>query len=75
MKTARLTRYAMTTPSTAVGAIWKSRPIVGSATLTIVMSMMFMNIADTKTAPTTIFWLSRCAATAVPLLLRRRAER
>ena len=26
--------------------MWKSRPIVGRATLTIVMSMMFMNIAD-----------------------------
>ncbi len=42
-------------PSTAVGAMLKSRPIVGSATLTIVMSMMFMNIADTKTVPTTTF--------------------
>ena len=41
----------MTMPSTAVGAMWKSRPIVGRATLTIVMSMMFMNIADTNTAP------------------------
>ncbi len=52
MNTARLTRYAMTIPSTAVGAMSKSRPIVGSATLTIVMSMMFMNMAETKTAPT-----------------------
>ena len=46
-------------PSTAVGAMWKSRPIVGRATFTIVMSMMFMNIADTNTVPTTIFWLRR----------------
>ncbi len=46
-------------PSTAVGAMWKSRPIVGSATFTIVMSMMFMNIADTNTVPTTTFWLMR----------------
>ena len=45
----------MTTPSTAVGAMSKSRPMVGSATLTMVMSMMFMNIADTNTAPTAIF--------------------
>ncbi len=37
----------------------KSRPIVGSTTLTIVMSMMFMNMADTKTVPTTIFWFMR----------------
>ena len=49
MNTARLTRYAMTIPSTAVGAMWKSRPIVGKATFTIVMSMMFMNMAETKT--------------------------
>jgi hypothetical protein len=55
MKTAKLTRYAITIPSTAVGAMWKSRPMVGSATFTMVMSMMFMNIADTKTAPTTTF--------------------
>ncbi len=55
MNTARLTRYAMTIPSTAVGAMWKSRPIVGRATFTMVMSMMFMNMAETKTAPTAIF--------------------
>ncbi len=59
MKTARLTRYAITMPSTAVGGIWKSRPIVGSATLTIVTSMMFMNMADTNTTPTAIFWFMR----------------
>ena len=53
----------MTTPSTAVGAMWKSRPIVGSATFTIVMSMMFMNMADTNTMPTAIFWFMRGAAT------------
>ena len=29
--------------------------MVGRATFTIVMSMMFMNMADTKTMPTTIF--------------------
>ena len=50
-------------PSTAVGAMWKSRPIVGSATFTIVMSMMFMNIADTNTMPTAIFWFMRTTAT------------
>ena len=53
----------MTTPSTAVGGMWKSRPIVGSATLTIVMSMMFMNMADTNTVPTAIFWFMRRTAT------------
>ena len=45
----------MTMPSTAVGGIWKSRPIVGSATFTMVMSMMFMNMAETNTMPTAIF--------------------
>ena len=30
--------------------------MVGRATLTIVMSMMFMNMAETKTTPTAIFW-------------------
>ena len=45
----------MTTPSTAVGGMWKSRPMVGSATFTIVMSMMFMNMAETNTMPTAIF--------------------
>ena len=53
----------MTTPSTAVGGMWKSRPIVGSATLTIVMSMICMNMADTNTAPTAIFWFMRRTAT------------
>ena len=67
MKTARLTRYAITTPSTAVGSMWKSRPMVGRATLTIVMSMMFMNMADTNTAPTAIFWFMRNAGTRLIL--------
>ena len=43
--------------------MWKSRPIVGSATLTIVMSMMFMNMADTNTTPTAIFWFIGATAT------------
>ena len=33
----------------------KSRPMVGNATFTIVMSMMFMNMAETNTMPTAIF--------------------
>ena len=33
--------------------------MVGSATLTIVTSMMLMNIAATKTTPTATFWLMR----------------
>ena len=45
--------------STAVGLTSKSRPMVGSATLTIVASMMLMNMAATKTTPTTTFWLMR----------------
>ena len=47
MNTARLTRNAIEIPSTAVGATRKSRPIDGSATLTIEVSMMLMNIAAT----------------------------
>jgi hypothetical protein len=42
-----LTRKAMTTLSTASGLVWKSRPITGRATLTIVVSMMAMNRAAT----------------------------
>ena len=61
MKTARLTRKAIETLSTAVALTPKSRPIVGRATLTIVTSMMLMNIAATKTVPTATFWLMRAA--------------
>ncbi len=43
--------------------MWKSRPMVGSATLTIVMSMMFMNIADTNTMATATFWFMGAMAT------------
>ena len=53
----------MTTPSTAVGGMLKSRPMVGRATLTIVMSMMFMNMAETKTMATATFWFMRTAGT------------
>jgi hypothetical protein len=35
------------------------RPIAGRATLTMVTSMMFMNIAATNTTLTAIFWFSR----------------
>ena len=33
----------------------------GRATLTIVVSMMLMNMAATKTTPTATFWLMRAA--------------
>ena len=56
MNTAKLTKNAIETPSTAVAGTWKSRPMVGSATFTIVASRMLMNMADTNTTPTTIFW-------------------
>ena len=46
-----------------VGPDVKSRPIVGRATLTIVASMMFMNMAATKTTPTATFWLMRSLST------------
>ena len=54
MDTARLTRKATTTTSTLVARTWKSRASVGTATLTMVVSMMAMNIAMTKTTPTAI---------------------
>ena len=47
--------------STAVGLTRNSRPIVGSATLTIVASMIVMNMAATNTTPTATFWLMRAA--------------
>ena len=59
MQIARLTRNAIEMPSTAVALTPKSRPMVGSATLTIVASRMDMNIAATKTTPTATFWLIR----------------
>ena len=66
MVTARLTRKAIAMPSTAVALTPKSRPIVGSATLTIVASMMLMNIAATNTVPTATFWLIRAATASSP---------
>ncbi len=39
----------------ARGGTWKSRPRVGRATLTIVMSMIAMNMDSTKTIPTVSF--------------------
>ena len=59
MNTARLTRNEIETLSTAVGLTPNSRPIVGRAVFTIVTSMIDMNIAATKTVPTTTFWLMR----------------
>jgi hypothetical protein len=55
MNTARLTRKEMETALTAVGATWKVRPMVGRATFTMVVSMIDMNMAATKTVPTAIF--------------------
>ena len=74
MNTARLTRKAIEMLSTAVGLTPKSRPMVGRATLTIVTSIMLMNIAATKTTPTATFWLMR-AATALPFRAARPALR
>ena len=64
MNTARLTRKPMEMLSTAVGVTEKSRPMVGRATLTIVTSMIDMNMAATNTTLTATFWLIR-ARTAV----------
>ena len=66
MVIARLTRKAIAMPSTAVALTPKSRPMVGSATLTIVASRMLMNIAATKTVPTATFWLIRAATASSP---------
>ena len=56
--TASVTRYAVTTPLTEPIGTAKYLLSVGSATLTTVASMMFMNIAATNTALTTTFWLT-----------------
>ena len=61
MNTARLTRNAIEIVSTAVADTLKSRPMVGSATLTMVTSMMLMNMAATKTTLTATFWLMRAS--------------
>jgi hypothetical protein len=69
MNTARLTRKPMEMLSTAVGVTAKSRPMVGRATLTIVTSMMLMNMAATKTMLTATFSLTRaCTAVTLPPL-------
>ena len=47
MNTARLTRNPITTVSSAVELTWKSRPRVGRATLTIVVSRIAINMAAT----------------------------
>ena len=47
----------MATASSEASVTPNWRPIAGRATLTIVMSMMFMNIAATNTTLTLIFWL------------------
>ena len=57
MKTARLTRKPIATESRLAVRSWNCRPILGRATLTMVMSMMLMNMAETKTTLTAIFWL------------------
>ena len=63
MNTARLTRNAIEMLSIAVGVTAKSRPMVGKATLTIVTSMIDMNMAATKTTLTATFWLIRACTT------------
>jgi hypothetical protein len=49
MVIARLTRKAIEMPSTAVALTPKSRPMVGSATLTIVTSIMSMSAPTIRT--------------------------
>ena len=69
MNRARLTRYATEMPSTAVGAAEKSRPMVGRATFTMVISRALMNTAAVKTTATVVFSLTR-ARTVLPSLPR-----
>ena len=69
MVTARLTRKATTTASTPAGRTWNCRPSVGRATFTMVMSMMAMNIADTKTTLTLILGFKRRRAISRQTLL------
>ena len=59
MNTARLTRNEIDTASTPAGLTPRSWPMVGSATLTMVTSMMLMNIAATNTTLTATFWVMR----------------
>src|SRR5580693_474373 len=54
----------METLATEVDSTWKLRPIDGSATLTIVTSMIVMNIAATYTTLTATFWLTRLVISA-----------
>jgi len=55
----------MATVSTESAATLNSRPMVGRATFTMVVSMMFMNMAATKTTLTATFWfISRRGKTA-----------
>ena len=75
MNTARLTRKAIEIVSTAVALTLKSRPMVGSATLTIVASMMLMNMAATNTTPTATFWLMRAPTASVSSGGRRKFRR
>ena len=63
MKTARLTRNATTTRSMWSGLTLKSTANFGSATLTMVMSMIAMNMARTKTTLTEILGFRRSAST------------
>ncbi len=58
----------METLATEVDSTWKLRPIDGSATLTIVASMIVMNIAATYTTLTATFWLTRLV---IPILPRQ----
>ena len=52
--------------ATEVDATSKVRPIDGSATLTIVASMIVMNIAATYTTQTATFWLTRLVMLVLP---------
>ena len=74
MKTARLTRNPTTTESREAVRSWNSRPMLGRATFTMVMSMMVMNMAATKTTLTAIFWFS-CIRGCMTSSLRRRCSR
>ena len=76
MNTARLTRNAVTTPSTrSSGTDDMSREMVGSATFMIVVSTIAMNIATTYTTLTAILGLIRRAGMVFSERIRPRAGR
>src|SRR4051794_29713961 len=62
MKTAKLTRYEIEIVPTDVDGIENARPMAGSVTLTMVVSIVLRKIAATYTTLTAVFWLTAVRA-------------